>query len=436
MSDRDTIFALATPPGRSALAVLRISGSLTTKVVSDLTETSLPPARMASVRRLVDPQGELIDDAIVTFFQGPNSFTGEDCAEFSVHGSRSVISALSSVLTRIAGVRAAGPGEFTRRAFINGRIDLTQAEAIADLIDSETEFQRRQALRILGGSFGNKLREWSDRLLEVSAELEAILDFSDEGDVDELAVASIEINCAILEEEIKSELNKSLQTLALRDGFTVVLAGPPNAGKSSLFNELVGEDAAIVTAVPGTTRDLISRTLEIEGLPIKLIDSAGVRETDDQVERAGVDRARSAARSADLVLWLSSPDNWALPLSDLGSEILVVSSKKDILPNPEYLSVSILDAASIATLRATIAEFARRCVGDGSEGQLIRERHKLALSNALAALEALRRQLCVGGIELAAEECRAARNEIGGVVGYTTPEDVLGKIFQRFCIGK
>ena len=436
MSDRDTIFALATPPGRSALAVLRVSGSLTIEVIASLTGTSLPPFRKASLRRLVNSRGEPIDDAIVTLFRGPNSFTGEDSAEFSVHGSRSVISALSSALSGMPGVRAAGPGEFTRRAFINGRLDLTQAEAIADLIDSETESQRRQALRVLGGSFGSKVREWNARLLEISAELEAVLDFSDEGDVDELVVGSIDAICVGVESEMRSELDRSAQTLALRDGFTVVLAGVPNAGKSSLFNQLAGEDAAIVTSVPGTTRDLISRTLEFEGMPIKLIDSAGLRVTDDQVEQAGVDRARSAASSADLVLWLSSPEHWALPPSELGDEVLVVSSKKDILPNLDYLSVSVYDTASVAAIRAEIAELARRRVGDGSQGQLIRDRHRLALVNALAALDRLRGQLCEGRIELAAEECRFARNEIGGIVGYSTPEDVLGEIFQRFCIGK
>lgn len=436
MSDQDTIFSLATPPGRSALAIFRISGSATAQALSDLTGRPLPDVRRASVRRLVDGHGEAIDSAVVTFFRGPKSYTGEDLAELSVHGGLSIISALSAALSRMHGVRVAEPGEFTRRAFLNGRIDLTQAEAIADLIDSETEFQRRQALRILGGSLGDRLKRWNHQLLEIAAGLESVLDFSDEADVD-LSMTPIGQKCADLVGELEAEVKKSDRSLALRDGFTVVLAGAPNAGKSSLFNELVGEDAAIVTRVPGTTRDLISRTLDMQGVPIKLVDTAGLRDAGDEVERLGVERATAAARDADLVVWVNAPDNWTSPPEELQRDILVLSSKSDILPSSgSNLAVSIHDQASLLNLRSKIVEIARKRVGDGSEGHLIRERHRVELLNAHGGLKALQAHLCNGRVELAAEECRTARDAIGKIVGHTTAEDVLGEIFARFCIGK
>ncbi|MFO1117591.1 MAG: tRNA uridine-5-carboxymethylaminomethyl(34) synthesis GTPase MnmE [Beijerinckiaceae bacterium] len=437
MGEVDTIFALATPPGRSALAVFRISGPTAVEALARITRGGGVRPRRPSLRSLYAATAEKIDDAVVTVFPGPASFTGEDCVELSVHGSRSVISALNATLARIGGLRVAEPGEFTKRAFLNGRMDLTQAEAVADLIDSETEFQRRQALRMLSGELGACVRAWRERILDVSAEIESSLDFSDEGDVDALDVRRLSSDVNALVADIGRELERSGQSLRLRDGFTVVISGPPNAGKSTLFNLLVGEEAAIVTPVPGTTRDLISRDLDIAGAPIKLIDTAGIRDSSDEIEAIGVARAREARCNADLVIELLPPGA-TLPAGAVdGAPVLAVHSKTDVEPAPDgALGITRNDPMAIRALKERMAEAALSVVGDGSEGRLIRERHVSSLTEARAALNRVPAHLERGYLELAAEELRAARSAIGALVGITTTEDVLGAIFSRFCIGK
>lgn len=433
MGEQQTIFALATPPGRSALAVFRVSGPRALAALKRLTGGDVRPRRPC-LRALYDTAAEKIDDAVVTAFPGPGSFTGEDCVEISVHGARSVIAALNATLSGIEGLRLADPGEFTRRAFLNGRLDLTQAEAIADLIDSETEFQRRQALRVLSGEFGNRLRAWSADILAISAQLESALDFSDEGDVDSLDAVSLCEASRRVTGEIEDALRTATRSLALRAGFTVVISGPPNAGKSTLFNALVGEDAAIVTATPGTTRDLLSRNLDLDGVPVTLVDTAGIREARDEVEAIGVARAREASRHADLNIELCPP---GVRVDGKAGAGLVVHSKTDLSPPPDgAVGVCSGDPESVASLRRRISEIALSVVGDGSEGRLIRERHVLALTEANGSLEQFRLLLDEGQLELAAEDLRAARAAIGSIIGATTTEDVLGAIFARFCIGK
>lgn len=433
MGEQQTIFALATPPGRSALAVFRVSGPRALATLKRLTGGDVRPRRPC-LRALYDTAAEKIDDAVVTAFPGPGSFTGEDCVEISVHGARSVIAALNATLSGIEGLRLADPGEFTRRAFLNGRLDLTQAEAIADLIDSETEFQRRQALRVLSGEFGNRLRAWSADILAISAQLESALDFSDEGDVDSLDAVSLCEASRRVTGEIEDALRTATRSLALRAGFTVVISGPPNAGKSTLFNALVGEDAAIVTATPGTTRDLLSRNLDLDGVPVTLVDTAGIREARDEVEAIGVARAREASRHADLNIELCPP---GVRVDGKAGAGLVVHSKTDLSPPPDgAVGVCSGDPESVASLRRRISEIALSVVGDGSEGRLIRERHVLALTEANGSLEQFRLLLDEGQLELAAEDLRAARAAIGSIIGATTTEDVLGAIFARFCIGK
>lgn len=437
MAESDTIFALATPPGRSALAVFRVSGNCAGDVLRNLTAGVLPEPRVVVRRMIRDPgSGEKIDEALATYFKGPASFTGEDVVELSVHGGRGVVRALASALAKIPGVRMAEPGEFTRRAYTAGKFDLSQAEAIADLIDSETEFQRRQALRLLDGGLGRKAEEWRGALLRIAVELESMLDFSDEGDV---ATADLQPLLSLVDRlrgEMIDELEAGRRSLTLRNGFTVVIAGAPNAGKSSLFNRLAGTELAIVTEYAGTTRDLISIDLDLEGIPIKLVDTAGIRTAVDPIESIGIERAHAAVASADLVIRLIAAGN-----KDVGnfpaSRDLIVWSKADVFPPPPGgLAVSVFDSDSISNLVAIIREKASRVVGDGSEGLLIRDRHARGLSVSVDALLRFGELCKIERFELAAEECRIVNEALGGISGAYDTEELLGEIFARFCIGK
>lgn len=437
MAESDTIFALATPPGRSALAVFRISGPSSRSVLDQLTHGKASPPRVASLRSLYDPVSDAkLDDAVVTLFAAPSSYTGEDLLEISCHGGRGVISAVSAALSKMSGVRPATPGEFTRRAYLAGKFDLSQAEAIADLIDSETEFQRRQALRLLDGGLGRLAEGWRTRLLEISAQLESALDFSDEGDVSSLNSATLLHDSSVLRDEIARQLAMGQRSLKVLDGFTVVIAGPPNVGKSTLFNRIAGSDLAIVSEHAGTTRDLVRVNLDLDGVPVTLIDSAGIRDSDDPVERIGIDRARSAAAAADLVLTLLtegvSPE--AVPVVEAS---LPVWSKADLTRPPDgMIAISENDSDSISSLLGHIRELALSTVGDGSQGLLTRQRHVSAMSEALDALARFEDQLRLGNLELAAEECRLVNARLDDLAGGFETEELLGSIFQRFCIGK
>ena len=437
MADSDTIFALATPPGRSALAVFRISGARAGLVLEKLCRKRCPAHRSAVVRDLYDPAtGEAIDQVVATYFKSPASYTGEDVVELSVHGGRGVISSLSSVLSRFDQVRAAEPGEFTRRAYAAGKIDLTQAEAIADLIDSETNFQRRQAIRLLEGGLGRLAEGWRKTLLAISADVESALDFSDEADVTELEMRSVSDRSELLAQAMEAELAVGRRSMALRNGFTVVIAGAPNVGKSTLFNLLAGSDIAIVTEHAGTTRDLVKVDLDLSGVPVTLVDSAGIRESDDPVERIGVERARMAAASADLVLFLETGAVTEGPVLDSGP-VLKVWSKADIHAGPDgVLAISSNEPGSISHVISSIRSRAVSLVGDGSEGVLIRERHRQALSGAIGALRRVQEFCSSNRPELAAEELRLANHALGSISGSFGAEDVLGEIFGRFCIGK
>lgn len=437
MADTDTIFALATPPGRSALAVFRISGRRAGDVLDAFTRRCRPKPRVATLRPIFHPKtGEKIDQAVATYFRGPASFTGEDLVELSVHGSRGVIAAVSSALLAIEGVRSAEPGEFTRRAYGAGKFDLAQAEAIADLIDSDTEFQRRQAMRLLDGDLGRKSEAWRNRLLFMAGELESSLDFSDEGDVGEANCKALVRLAEELSAEIEKEIDAGARSLALREGFTVVIAGPPNVGKSTLFNRLAGSELAIVTEFAGTTRDLIRVELDLDGAPVTIVDSAGVRESSDPIERIGIERARAAIASADLVLRLRTggfqDDDF-----DRTKSSIPVWSKADLFLAPAgVIAISSNDSDSISALVSIIRKRALSVVGDGSEGLLARIRHREALENALAGLQRFVGLCRTDQLELAAEECRLVNSCLGRLSGAYETEDLLGAIFARFCIGK
>jgi len=445
MHPRDqTIFALSSGRPPSAIAMVRVSGPQAGLVLTTLAG-KLPTPRQASRRLLHDAAGQPIDDAVVLWFPGPGSATGEDVAEFHVHGGRAVLSTLFATISVIPNTRAAEPGEFTRRAFENGKLDLTEAEGLDDLIHADTDRQRRQALRQLQGLLGDRARDWRERIIEASALIEAGIDFSDEGDVPaELRAPAVKA-IKSLYDEITKALAAQGHSERLRDGLVVAIAGEPNVGKSTLMNQLARREVAIVSPHAGTTRDVIEVQLDLDGYPVTVIDTAGIRETDDPVEQEGVRRARARAADADLVLWLvegervANPD--ATPPAHRSSgPVWIVRNKIDLggeataRPRREF-GISASRGDGVPELVDALVTFAADFFGT-TEGALVtraRQRELLA-----RASDSLRRslELVEEGEELAAEELRAAAYALGRLLGRVDVEDVLGAIFQKFCIGK
>ncbi|MEZ2145670.1 tRNA uridine-5-carboxymethylaminomethyl(34) synthesis GTPase MnmE [Bradyrhizobium sp. DN5] len=445
-----TIFALSSGRPPSAIAMVRVSGPQAGVVLTTLTGT-LPAPRQASRRLLRDGMGQPIDDAVVLWFPGPASATGEDVAEFHVHGGRAVLSALLASISDIPNARAAEPGEFTRRAFENGKLDLTEAEGLDDLIHADTDRQRRQALRQLQGLLGHRARDWRERIIEASALIEAGIDFSDEGDVPAELLAPAIKAIRALHGEIAEVLAAQGQAERLRDGLVVAIAGEPNVGKSTLMNQLARREVAIVSPHAGTTRDVIEVQLDLDGYPVTVIDTAGIRETDDPVEQEGVRRARARAEDADLVLWLVEgsqaidPDAtrslWKAGDDDrtVGS-VWIVRNKIDLGGVGEAgrrgeFGISASRGDGIPQLVDGLVTFASEFFGT-SEGALVTRARQRDLLRQAA--DSLRRslELVEEGEELAAEELRAAAYALGRLLGRVDVEDVLGAIFQKFCIGK
>jgi tRNA modification GTPase len=395
----------------------------------------IPRPRLASLRRLRDRAGETIDSGLVIFFPAPASFTGEDVAELQIHGSRAVLSRLLAELTALPGLRLAEPGEFTRRAFEAGKLDLAEVEGLAELIDSETEWQRRQALRQMEGALGEHCANWRERLIEAMALLAAELDFSDEGDVSGPLIEQARHLAGGVLDELRQALGTFARGERVRDGFVVVLSGPPNAGKSSLLNALARRDVAIVSATPGTTRDAIEIRMDLAGLPVQLIDTAGLRESSDEVEAEGVRRAQALADRADLVLNLRAIDSQPkrIPASDRG---LAVATKTDLtgLVQSGEIGVSAVTGEGLPDLLDAIAS---RLSGQASPepALLTRERHRVAVSDAIAALTRVR-EAKHGQAELLAEDVRLAGVALERLVGRVDVEDVLDQLFAGFCIGK
>jgi tRNA modification GTPase len=436
----DTIFAMATAPGRSAVAVCRISGPSTRGAVLRLAGR-LPAPRQAQLSLVTHPaSGEAIDEALALFFPGPRSYTGEDCAELQVHGGMAISRTLMEALG-LLGLRPAEPGEFTRRAFLNGKLDLAQAEGVADLVDAETEFQRRQAVRQLEGRLSRQVEAWRFELIRLGAQLEAELDFSDEADVAGSMISNIIIDDA---RQLSGELHFALQhartSERLRDGLRIVIAGAPNAGKSTLLNRLARREVAIVSAQPGTTRDALEVHLDLTGYPVSITDTAGLRESNDPVERMGIERAVARAEEADVVLWLVEPGSpaTAFPGFAGSAEIWIVATKCDIGLGAEAakLRISAATGAGLDQLESELESFARAKLETSAEvPALTRERHRHALSAAAAALD----RILAGAdlpLEVVAEELRVAQSAVGRIAGRVDVEDVLGEIFGRFCIGK
>jgi tRNA modification GTPase len=383
-----------------------------------------------ALRSFRDAAGEVIDRGLVVWFPAPASFSGEDMAEFHVHGGAAVVAGLLKRLAALEGMRLAEPGEFTRRAVLNGKLDLTAAEAVGDLIDAETEAQRRQALRQLAGALGGAVTRWREEVLTALALIEADLDFSDEGDVGDGLVEAAAGKLRPVLTEIEAALADASGE-RLREGFLVVIAGPPNAGKSSLLNYLAKRDVAIVSPYAGTTRDALEVHCDLGGFPVTLVDTAGMRDAGDPVEREGVARAEARIGGADLVLWLWPVDSAGERApAPSGADVMVVRSKADL--GACAGGISVVTGAGVGELIQEIGQRASRAMG--GSGVITRERHRAALGEARGALAAA--LASAKPAALLAEDVRRGLHALGGITGHVGAEDVLDRIFATFCIGK
>lgn len=442
----DTIFAPATAPGRAGVQVVRLSGAKAGAALSALTRRDLPPPRRATLRRLLDPAtGELLDQPLVLWMPGPDTFTGEDVVELHLHGGRAVLSAVTQALAAL-GLRVAEPGEFSRRAFEHGRLDLTEVEAIADLVDADTAAQRRQALAQMQGALGAIYEGWRHRLVRVLAHLEADIDFPDE-DLPEGVAGQTAPEIRALVEEIALHLDDGHRGERLRDGFSIAILGAPNAGKSSLLNALARRDVAIVSATAGTTRDVIEVHLDLGGYPVTLADTAGLRDAADLVEREGIRRALARASAADLKLLVldgeaATRQGWDAATLDLagGGESLVLVNKRDrctdiptTVAGHAVLALSALTGEGLGDVLAALTRIVADTLGGQGHPPLTRARHRQALE---ACKDSLSRALHAPLPELAAEDVRLAARALGRITGRVDVEDLLDVIFRDFCIGK
>jgi tRNA modification GTPase len=437
----DTICAVSSGAGRAGVAVIRISGPAAAAVLGELSG-KLPPPRRASLSKLKHPRsGELLDRGLVLWLPAPASFTGEDMAELHVHGGRAVLAGVIDAVLAVEGVRLAQAGEFAARAFANGKLDLTEVEGLADLINAETEAQARQALAQSGGAARARYERWREELVKAQALAEAGLDFADEADV----AANVGVIADTIAAKLLAAIRRQLEDRRgemLRDGFRIVIAGPPNAGKSSLLNALAQRDAAIVAAEAGTTRDAIEVHLDLAGLPVIVTDTAGIRETEGAVEAEGVRRAIAHAEGADLVLWVvdATAPQWTVPSVFSGelAAIISVLNKVDLVRSLDIANGVALSAKTgegVAKLVELLADRARASlVSDAEPAIITRARHRAELEAAAEALERFRAER--GGPELKAEELRLAARHLGRLTGRIEVEEVLGAIFAEFCIGK
>ena len=424
----DTIFALSSGQPPAAIAVVRISGPAAGTTLAALAR-QMPEPRRASLATLHSPEsGEPLDRALLLWFPGPGTATGEDLCELHLHGGRSVVAAVLGALGGLSGLRPAEPGEFTRRAFENGRIDLSEAEGLADLLAAETQSQRRAALALAGGALSRMIGGWQQRLLALSASLEAAIDFSDEGEVGEELPSGFGTDVANLAAEMRQLIGRP-PVERLRDGIRVSIAGPPNAGKSSIFNELIGRPAAITSAIPGTTRDLVEAPTAIGGTPFLFTDTAGLRDSDDAIEAIGVERARNSLAAADIILWLGEPHETPDP-----SRSILVHSKADLAPPANAVDVQVSVVTGQGMDRLT--ELLLRRAGDllPQEGEVaINRRHAANIANCLANLEEAENS---DDLLVAAEALRDARQQLDQITGRSGVEQMLDSLFGRFCIGK
>jgi tRNA modification GTPase len=435
-----TIFAVSSGLGRAGIAVVRLSGPQS-KAILGLLVATVPEPRMAGLRRLVH-QGELIDQALVLWFPGPNSVSGEDLVEFHVHGSPAVLSRLFSAFGTFEGVEPALAGEFTRRAFDNGRLDLVEVEGLADLLAADSEVQRKLAIRQFVGESSGLIESWRSRVIEISALVEAAIDFADEDAEIGTVVDSLAPRVTSLIADLQLALDQSEVGVDLRNGLRLVFAGAPNVGKSSLFNWLLNRDAAIVSAQSGTTRDVVSAGGRLAGLPVLLADTAGLRDqTEDEIEKLGMTRSLNEVRDADILIWVRAP---GIPETVRPGRCpdLVVNNKSDLVAgesihvrNESETWVSSLSGDGLDDLRQKIDDIVKQRYAGAENSVLVRQRHRVAV---LKTIRHLNEFLRPGGksVELRAEDLRRAARELAAITGRVDVEDLLGKIFSEFCIGK
>jgi tRNA modification GTPase len=456
MPDAETIFALSSGRPPAAIAVVRISGPRAGAALEALIGR-IPQPRRAALARVRDPSsGEMIDEALALWFPGPKSETGEDTAELQLHGGRAVIAAVLAALGQVPGLRPAEAGEFTRRAFENGRLDLTRVEGLADLIYADTEVQRRQAYRQLQGLLGDRAESWRTALIETIALVEAGIDFSDEGDVPQTLLRPAVHAAQQLLEDIEKTLADNRRGERLRDGLVVAIAGPVNAGKSSLLNRIARRDAAIVSPIAGTTRDIIEVHLDLNGYPVTILDTAGIRASEDPVEQEGVRRALERAKAADLVLWVvdvSAEDELALDnvaLEFPETPKWLVRNKVDLMEQPKPnkptsivsnigyrpFSISAKTGSGFDELVQKLTDHARQHMGSAEPALVTRQRQRRALEDTVAALSRALTESKSGREDIVAEELRLAARALGRLTGRVDIEDVLDVIFRDFCVGK
>nr|WP_321360218.1 tRNA uridine-5-carboxymethylaminomethyl(34) synthesis GTPase MnmE [uncultured Hyphomonas sp.] len=441
MSERDTICALASGQPPAAICILRLSGDRVWKVAGALLECGLPEPRHATLTKFRDEDGTLIDEGLALFMPGPHSYTGEDTLELYLHGGPAVIKHSLETLTAQPGVRLAEPGEFTRRAFEAGKLDLTEAEGVADIIEAETEAQKAQALRQLTGGLTETYDRWRAELTGVLALIEVMVDFPDEGDTPEDTVRPILDKLDLIITELEDALGDRGIGEKIRDGFRVAIVGPPNAGKSSLLNRVARREAAIVTDIAGTTRDVVEVRLVLGGQVVWLADTAGLRETADIVEAEGVRRAERAAREADLRIHVIDGANPEPAAGPVEQQDILVFNKADqmsagLVPDGA-LPVSAMTGEGVEELESRIGRFISKRATSVEAPVITRARHREKLSAGLASLVQARQLLEDDmGAELAAEDVRMALRQLGAVIGTVGVEDILGAVFSQFCIGK
>ncbi len=442
-----TIYALSSGPGLAGISVIRVSGNLTKKVILDLTNEVLPEPRMATKRKFKKiSNNELIDEGILIWFPGPRSYTGEDMAEFHVHGSRAVIEAMHLSISKIDGCRLAEPGEFTKIAFQNEKINLLEAESISDLISSETEIQRQQAIKIMSGQSSNKFNQLRQRLLKILSNVEAKIDFP-EDDLPSDVLKYVHFEITSVRKEIEKILNDQKVGERIREGFKIAIIGPTNVGKSSLLNYLSKRDVAIVSEIAGTTRDVIEAHLNIDGYPVVISDTAGIRESKDEIERKGIKLALNKAENADLILIVIEPKS-----VDFKDFLTNIASKKSILVinkmelgveaingdikklNP--ILVSIKKEKNLDKLINLIKENLKNKFISSEDIFITRQRHRINLEQCVESLKNFEEKKLLKDFDKAAEDLRLATRYLGMIVGKVDVEEILGSIFNDFCIGK
>jgi len=442
-----TIYALSSGSGISGIAVIRVSGKNTAQVIKKLTRSKLPPPRVATLKKFnKNGQKNLIDEGVIIWFPGPNSYTGEDLAEFHVHGSRAVINAMHSAISKIGNCRLAEPGEFTKLAFQNGRINLLKAESIADLILSETEIQRKQALKIMSGQSSDKFNSWRKKLLKILSHVEAKIDFPEE-DLPQNIMKEIQKTSNTVLKEIKKTLNDQKVGERIREGFKIAILGPPNSGKSSLLNYLSRRDVAIVSETAGTTRDVIETHLNLDGYPVIVSDTAGIRSSKNEIEKKGIKIALNRAEDADLKLVIVSAKNvdFTTVLKKLLTKnAILVVNKSDLVKGKlnskfkkyEHILISIKKDSNLKKLITKIKSKLKNKFTTTGDILITRERHRENLINCLHHLEKFQMKKSVHDFDKAAEDLRLATRHLGMIVGKVDVEELLGSIFRDFCIGK